>query len=118
MHHLAQQFVGERVERGLVGPGRRVSEDLRDLAIRFARCRFETGGSLEDAATQLSVLPATLERWLDAAPPEPLLRPVVVRDEMPHSSSATKGLVLTTPDGFRIEGFTASEVAALLRHLR
>lgn len=118
MHHLAQQFVEGRIERGLVGPGRRVSEDLRDLAVRFARWKFETGGSLEDAATQLSVLPATLERWLDAAPPEPLLRQVVVRDETPLSSPAAKGLVLTTPDGFRIEGFTAPEVADLLRYLR
>ena len=119
MEHLAEQFVQERNRRGSVGRGRRVEEDLRWVAVRFALWNRERGGDLADSAARLGVAGATLDRWLKARPPvEPTLRQVVLRDELQPAEIAARGLTLVTPDGFRVEGLDAAELASLLGLLR
>lgn len=119
MDHLAEQFVSRRQGLGLVGPGRRVPKNLRQLALRFARPKIEAGATVNAIAERLGVLPATLERWLDSERAEPTLREVIVCDEKPSALEVDeRSLILTTPDGFRIEGVTAAELPNLLRSLR
>lgn len=117
MEHLAQQFVEERQRRGEVGPGKRVSADLKRIAVEYSRQALDAGEDLEAVAGRLGVLPATLERWLDQALFEPTLREVVIRDEV-AGSEASGRVTLVTPEGFRIEGLEASDLPTLLAQLR
>ena len=117
MEHLAEQFVEERQRRGEVGPGKRVSAELKRIAVEYARRALDRGDDLDAVAGRLGVLPVTLERWLDEAPVEPTLREVVIRDEV--AGGAASGCVtLVTPEGFRIEGLGASDLPALLAQIR
>lgn len=117
MEHLAQQFVEERQRRGEVGPGKRVSAELRRIAVEYARRVLDRGDDLDAVASRLSVLPVTLERWLDQVPIEPTLREVVIRDEL-DGGTVSGCVTLVTPEGFRIEGLQASDLPALLAQLR
>ena len=118
MEHLAQQFVEERQRRGELGPGRRVSAELKRIAVEYARQASDRGEDLDAVAGRLGVLPATLERWLDQAPVEQTLREVVIRDEMAAGGAAMGCVTLVTPEGFRIEGLQASDLPVLLAQLR
>lgn len=117
MEHLARQVVEERLRRGEVGPGKRVSADLKRIAVEYTRQALDRGEDLGAISGRLSVLPVTLERWLAQAPVEPTLREVVVRDEI--AGHAPSGQVtLVTPEGFRIEGLEAADLPTLLAQLR
>lgn len=100
------------------GRGIRVPEELRRSAIRFGRWALDAGGeSLGEAAAQLGVSRATLERWLDEEPADDgsAVRKVVVWEE---EAGAGGGLTLVTPEGFRIEGLAVTDLTALLQSLR
>lgn len=117
MQELAREFVRRRGSFRQAGRGIRVPEELRQLAIRFGRWALDEGESLGEAAAQLGVSRATLERWLDEEPAgdSSAVREVVVRAE---EAGAGAGLTLVTPEGFRIEGLAVADLTALLRSLR
>lgn len=117
MEELAREFVRRRGSLRQVARGIRVPEELRRVAIRFGRWALEEGESLGDAAAQLGVSRATLERWLDEEPAGDgsAVREVVVREE---EAGAGGGLTLVTPEGFRIEGLAVTDLTALLQSLR
>lgn len=117
MEHLAQQFVEARQRRGEVGPGKRVSAELKGIAVAYARQVLDRGDDLDVAAGRLGVLRATLNRWLEQAPTEPTLREVVIRDKV-ADGGGLGCVTLVTPEGFRIEGLQASDLPALLAQLR
>ena len=121
MRELASEFVRRRDELRQDGQGFRVPEDLRRLAERFGRGVLERGESLAQAARQLGVSRASLERWLERSPQSsaPAVREVVVREEHRDLEPAGEtSLTLVTPEGFRIEGLARGEVVELLRALR
>lgn len=122
MEALAQRFIDERARRGASGRGRRVPDDLRRLAVRFAMRSIADGGSVGSAARRLGVHDLTLKRWIDEIRhDEPEVdagfRQVVVQTaaQLPQPASS---LSLITPTGFRIEGLSLSEIPALLSQLR
>lgn len=121
MEALAHRFIDERAQRGALGRGRRVPDDLRRLAARFATRWIAAGGSTGSAARRLGVHERTLARWIaetsdDAREVEDGFRQVVVLDAAERSPAATS-LSLVTPTGFRIEGLSLSEIPALLSRL-
>lgn len=120
MESLADRFIEERHRREAVGPGQRVPEEVRLLAVRYARWALESEGlSVAGAAERLSVRAVTLKRWLAAAEPVPAMRPVVVReDSAPQEDAEKADLTLVTPDGFRVEGLSGRELVDLVRALR
>jgi hypothetical protein len=91
----------------------------RNIAVRFGRWALDAGESLGEAAAQLGMSRATLERWLDEEPAgdSSLVREVVVREEE-TGAGAGAGLTLVTPEGFRIEGLAVADLTALVRSLR
>lgn len=117
MEELAREFVRRRGSLRHAGRGIRVPEELRRVAVRFGRWALDEGESLGEAAAQLGVSRATLERWLDEEPAgdSSLVREVVVREE---EAGAGAGLTLVTPEGFRIEGLAVADLTALVRSLR
>lgn len=119
MQELAREFVRRRGSFRQADRGIRVPEELRQLAIRFGRWALDEGESLGEAAAQLGVSRATLERWLDEEPAgdSSAVREVVVRAEEAGAGSGA-GLTLVTPEGFRIEGLAVADLTALLRSLR
>jgi hypothetical protein len=117
MRELAQEFARRRDSFRQAGGGIRVPEELRRVAMRFGRWSLDAGESLGEAAAQLGVSRATLERWLDEEPAggSSAVREVVVREE---EGGPGAGLTLVTPEGFRIEGLAIADLTALVRSLR
>jgi hypothetical protein len=117
MEELAQEFVRRRGSLRQAGLGIRVPEELRRLAVRFGRWAQDEGESLGEAAVQLGVSRATLERWLAEEPAgdSSAVREVVVREEEAGGGGV---LTLVTPEGFRIEGLAVADLAVLVRSLR
>lgn len=117
MEDLAREFVRRRDSLRQAGGGIRVPDELRRVAIRFGRWALDEGESLGEAAAQLGVSRATLERWLDEEPAgdSSAVREVVVRAE---EAGGGTGLTLVTPEGFRIEGLAVADLIALVRSLR
>jgi len=97
----------------------RFPASLRDRAAAYARRRRREGIALKTIAAELELSLTTVQRWL-GRPERESFRRVEVRPT-PSARSATgpapAGLVLLSPQGYRVEGLDVAGVAALLRVL-
>jgi hypothetical protein len=124
---LSSQLIGKRPSRGGKYP-----QELQEEAVGCARVAREQGSSLRALGAQLGISHATLCRWMalekqaergqDLAR-EVVSRPVAVRrvEIVPGArgrSECSGGLVLVTPQGYRVEGLVVADVARLLEVLR
>lgn len=123
---LTTRLVGERTGRCLY------PQELREEAIDCAQEAAAQGGSLRKLAMALGVSHATLCRWVARARgaeqgrdlarevvscPVALRHVDVVQGEL-ACGGGSSGLVLVTPQGYRVEGLGVSDVARLLEALR
>ena len=118
MEHLADEFIRRRRSIA-VGRGKRYPESLRRLAVRFATEAEAAGWGPSRIARRLGVASATVERWCETpsiVETEGGMREVVVRDDVP--AAVERRAVLVTPEGYRIEGLRAEDLAELVRTLR
>jgi|GEM_PF-884683 len=122
-----------RLQAGKVRSSVRYPEALRAFAVRYVREAMERGESRVKAAARLGISEPTLGAWLRGAPwrrkvgtaetakPGERLVPVAVREEPERGTTGTDvragGAVVVAPTGWRVEGLTPSEAAALLRAL-
>jgi len=115
MDERARRFRGRaRAEnRGRSGRALRYSEGLHKEAVRYARRRQSQGESVASSARALGVSVENLHRWMKESG-ESGFRTVTVA---PESRESRGSVVLTTPQGFRVEGLSVEELAALIRAL-
>lgn len=112
MDARVRRFREEVSRRSVGGVGRRYPAELRAVAITVAR---ERGSEpLSRVAADLGVSPLSLQRWLEQGEPA-CFRPVEVKPEPVFASA--RGLVLITPQGYRVEGLGTEELVCLLRGL-
>jgi len=98
------------------GPARRYPRAVRQAAVALAHRARREGVAWRRTARQLGLQPATLERWVSRRAGR--LVPVTLSP----APAATPGppdsrVVLVTPQGYRVEGLDAGELALLLRAL-
>ena len=124
---LTTQLMSERASRGGAYP-----EELREEALSCAQVAREQGRSLRELAVALGVSPSALYSWMAIAKQaerghdlarEVVSRPIAVRrveivPEQRARGEGSSGLVLVTPQGYRVEGLGVGDVARLLEVLR
>jgi transposase-like protein len=124
---LTSQLMGERPSRGVAYP-----EELREEALGCVHAARAQGRSLRELAVDLGVGASSLYSWVAIAKQaergqdlagKVVARPVAVRrvEVIPDArgrSECSGGLVLVTPQGYRVEGLGVGDVAQLLEVLR
>jgi hypothetical protein len=96
------------------GRGKRYPAALRDRISSWARRELERGRSLRTIAGALALHRETLRSWVaDAASSSAALVPVEVVSE----HQVARSFAVVSPTGFRIEGLTLDDVAALVARL-
>ena len=101
-----------RVEKGR---GKRYPAELRARVVAWAARRRETGASWEAIKRELGQQFDTVRRWCvdSAATKSRAIVPVrVVPERKPE-----RELSVVSPSGFRVDGLSLGEAAALLREL-
>lgn len=104
-------------QRKRSGKAVRYSHELRRRAVAFSRAARAEGVSLLQCSRLLGVGYKSLHRWMRVETTASVaLRPVEIAIGA-EDGTANGCLVLVTPGGFRIEGFTRQDLAALVRIL-
>jgi hypothetical protein len=109
MEELARRFCRKAQER----QGLRYSQELRRVAMEYARAAEGRGQGRREIAETLGLSEATLSRWLDGSQATRLHEVVVV-----ESGAASGAPVLVMPSGIRVEGLCVRELISLLAALR
>jgi len=107
MEELARRFCREAKER----TGLRYSEELRRVALDYARAAEKRGKSWREIAETLSLSEVTLSRWQGNSGAVALHEVVVVE------SGGAGAPVLVTPSGVRVEGLSLRELISVLEAL-
>ena len=102
-----------QLARGRHPSGVRYPAPFRDAVVALARTRLGHGQSRAHVARDVGVAFPTLVAWLD----RPGLRPVAVVSEPEPAPERRPGVVLVTPQGFRVEGLDGAALVAVLRAL-
>jgi predicted NBD/HSP70 family sugar kinase len=104
------------LSRGERGRGKRYPAELRGRVAAWAQGRKQAGASWVDMAQELGVGLDTVRRWC-----VPKKAVVTSRSLLPVRVVETRAeparLVVVSPNGFRVEGLTLTEAAALLKAL-
>ena len=99
------------------GRGKRYPEQLRSRVIGWAARRRAAGASWQQIKRELGQRFDTVRRWCTtetaAISPSRALAPVRIMPDKP----AVRTVAVMSAAGFRVEGLTLSEAAALLREL-
>ena len=95
------------------GRGKRYPTELRARVVTWARGRRAAGASWEEIKRELGQQFDTVRRWcLDGADTKALVPVRVVATKLP-----SRTLSVVSPTGYRIDGLTPGEAAALLREI-
>jgi hypothetical protein len=95
------------------GRGRRYPAELRARVVTWARGRRAAGASWEELKRELGQQFDTVRRWcVDGGETKALVPVRVVATKVP-----SRTLSVVSPAGFRIDGLTPAEAAALLREI-
>ena len=95
------------------GRGRRYPAELRARVVAWARGRRAAGASWEEIKRELGQQFDTVRRWcVDGSETKALVPVRVVAAKVP-----SRTLSVVSPTGFRIDGLTPAEAAALLREI-
>lgn len=100
--------------RGKTGTAIRYTPELRRRAVALARVQVAGGRSLMATARMLGLRSRTLTLWLRKEPRS--FRQVKLTAPAP-AEIPSRRVVLITPQGFRVEGLEAEDVAVVLRAL-
>ncbi len=116
MEDLALEFRRGAQERRA---GFRYSEELRQLAVEYARQAREKGHGRRWAAKRLGLSEGTLISWLRGSVEEGADRPLRLHEvRLMEPVAAVSGRVLVMPSGARVEGLSIGDLVALLGALR
>ena len=99
-----------------IGPGRFVPPELRERATAWTLRRRRDGESFGAIAVELGVARETVRRWAaESTARRPAAKLVPVRVE--RAEARQRLVAVVSPSGFRVEGLTLPEAAAMLRAL-
>jgi hypothetical protein len=105
---VVEEVSAHRPERG-----KRYAPELRARILLFAEARRDEGTSWEAIAAELGMSTETLRGWREAdAGASRAMVPVRVVDE-----TLPRGVSITSPSGYRIEGLTLQDATRVLREL-
>lgn len=89
-----------------------VPRELRERVSAWLAAQRAMGRSVSDLAIELGLARGTVMRWSSEAKSSKAIVPVrVVQEAEAHT------VAVVSPSGFRVEGVTVSEAAAMLRAL-
>jgi transposase len=103
------------------GQGLHLAPAVRAEAEAWAERRRAAGATFSAIADELGVSPESVRRWAaKSMPPAPTtaLVPVEIVAGKPELAQERRTLTVVAPGGYRVEGLTVDEAAALLRVLR
>lgn len=88
------------------------------MAVRYARTEMAKGANQSTVARALGVTPPSLKHWMQEKAATAV--PVRVRPDRaaPAPRPPSEGLIVVTPDGYRIAVGGVQEAVALVRGLR
>jgi hypothetical protein len=93
----------------------RVPASVREVVVAYAQEARSAGTPWSEIVAQVGLSKTSVKRWMKAPRRrETHLKPVQVTTPIRE----TRGIVLVTASGDRIEGLTVSEATTLLRGLR
>jgi transposase len=102
------------IQRGERGVGKRYAPELRRRVTAWAESRHRDGATWEAIAAELGIALNTVRRWCDDV--EASSRSLVpVRIQVPAAAART--VTVVSPGGYRVEGLSVTEAAAMLRVL-
>ena len=96
---------------------RRWSTAQKQALLQRARQLVADGATWDQAAEQVDVWPSSLTRWSMQFPAKTGFKPVVVEPTAP-AVSVSSAIVITTPQGLRIEGLDADGAYLILEALQ
>ena len=107
-----------RHNQGRSGRGIRYPQQLHEEAVAYTRTRQQEGHRLPEIARDLELKTVTLTRWLKESQ-STSLRPVkILTSPRPiETSPSPTGVIMTLPNGIRIEGLGLESVVSLLRQI-
>lgn len=108
MEELARRFCREAGER----TGLRYSQELRRVAMEYARAAEKRGKGRREIAETLGLSEATLSRWQQGDSGAVPLHEVVVVEGLGAGTP-----ILVTPSGVRVEGLSVRELISVLEAL-
>lgn len=96
--------------------GRRYPARFQAAVVAVVQARLRQGESLDALADAIGITRPTLARWLRRVS-APVLRPVAVERAPAPVAGESPAIVLTTPQGLRVEGLDGETLVAVLRAL-
>jgi transposase-like protein len=119
MDHRIRQLRGRirALHRGHARTGTRYPEDLRAEIVTLARAGQAAGRSLSSVGRAVGLSGPTLTGWLRRPAPGRLRRVAVAPSPNQAVVAPALGLVLITPQGFRVEGLDLGTLVTMLRQL-
>lgn len=102
------------LSRVTTGRGKRYPRELRERVVAWAKRRRAAGASLESIKRDLGQRYDTVRRWCAVATPAPARALVPVRVIVERQERTVS---VVSPSGFRVDGLSLPEAAALLREL-
>ena len=117
MEGMENEVAGLRSElrRMKKGRGKRYPAELRTRVVAWAVRQRAGGASWEEIKRELGQEFDTVRRWCVGSK-APMSRALVAVRVMPEPAAA-RLLSVVSPSGFRVDGLSPSEAAALLREL-
>lgn len=116
MDSLLERFHDEADKR----KSSRYSEQLRSIAVQYARHQMSTGKKLTGIAKELGISFVTLKDWMSKT--EASFLPVQVCSDPKiggnHSHNAQGPITLVSPSGYRLDGLDIESAYQLLSLLR
>jgi transposase-like protein len=102
---------------GQRGRGRPIPTAVRADAVAYAQRRRHEGASQEAIASELGISQHTVSSWLRRAAREKTSALVPVR--VAHAATRVSGatIVLTTPQGLRVEGLGVDDVCTVISRI-
>jgi transposase-like protein len=120
MDDRARRFQQAALEHngGRSGRGIRYTKDLRREAVAYARSNQAKGYRLSKIADDLGLKSVTLARWMKQSQGS-ALRPVEIlaTPGAAETAATSTSVVMTLPNGIRIEGLAVDSLVSLLRQI-
>lgn len=99
------------------GRGKQYPAWLRERATRWIRAQVVAGASLRAIASVLGIHAESARRWSQTGGAEPASTALVPVEVIGDEVLPTRTVAVISPAGFRVDGLSLAEAAALMREI-